>query len=376
MKRRAPLFVSFLCLCSVGCGQQKHDSIHSDRSSNPLEWCSFHTEEANWWKERTGFRDGAGNTVIPARFLDADCAFFEGFAWVNTKVCDATKDHPDIPYAGPFDMESCGNFIDAEGRPLLSIHAHTVHEPAGAGVGMEWQIWPRFNHGLAFVRLADGLVYGVTTNGTILSCHESLGSFAPLRGRGCDEEPYWFYRGDWALVGLQDGRAGILGPDHGFAVGPSEDMAEVEALWKDGLKRLDPFDFEGANSTPWLRVRLKFDDSATMTLGYLLQVLEKRSYECLYPTIDKYGYLHPHYLIMDAEWGLERMSVHVPAGDHTVRTLLEMAAEQTGAFPLLTRFSAVFIDLPQYPRDKDGPVVLPFRTKPSGLLSESPSADP
>ena len=348
-------------------------------ASDPPEWRAFWDE--NDFEGRVGFRNGAGKVVVPARFLDADCAFFEGFAWVNTENCDAREDHPDIPYIDGLDLPARGDFIDPEGRPLLSLHAHTVHEFT-LGLSPSWQVYPRFNHGLAFVRLADGLVYGVTTNGTTLPCHETLGSFAPLRGWGCVENPYWFYRGDWALVGLRDGRAGILGPDHGFAVGPSEDVAEVETLWKEGLKRLDPFDFEGADSSPWLRVGVMFDKERTMPLWEFVNLLRQRLRECFPrdpvlvrdnpPVAGVDRCTGSNYVILDFAEGSHSM-VRIPAGTHDVRTLIGLAAEQTDTFPVLTRLSAVFIDLPSFSRDPNGPVVLPFRTKPSGLLADAPS---
>lgn len=43
------------------------------------------------------------------------------------------------------------------------------------------------------------------------------------------------YRGDWALVELTNGCLGVLGPDHDFAVGPSDDTEMVLAAWRRGL---------------------------------------------------------------------------------------------------------------------------------------------
>ena len=249
-------------------------------------------------------------------------------------------------------MDDFGTFLRPDGTPLFSFHAHPV---ADVGNDMWLFVPPRFEHGLAFVRFPDGLIRGITTNGLPLPLHERYGGFASIDAPHCGESPYVHYRGDWALVGLPDGRAGVLGPDHEFAVWPSEDVAEVHSLWKDGLTRLDPLQFEGADRVPWLQREMVFAEPESMTLERFIRRLRKfldnaaRTESGPLGESAEEGFERRRASFIDVfcPWELGQKPVNVPAGSHTVRSLIALVAEQTHSVPLLDRQWIQFIPIPQ-----------------------------
>ena len=183
----------------------------------------FRDPETYLW----GYRDRTGTVRIAPAFTFADDQWNEGFAWVDTERCSRSA-HPDwrcrLEISG---QDDCGTFIRPDGSRLFSFHAHEV---ADISNDMWDFVPPRFDHGLAFVRFPDGLVRGITTNGTPLPLHDRYGGFVTI-----DHADYITYRGDWALVELTNGCLGVLGPDHDFAVGPSDDTEMVLETWRRGL---------------------------------------------------------------------------------------------------------------------------------------------
>ena len=146
-----------------------------------------------------GYRDGDGTVRLSPVFTFADDQWHEGFAWVDTERCSRSA-HPDwrcrLEISG---QDDCGTFIRPDGSRLFSFHAHEV---ANLYNDMWDFVPPRFDHGLAFVRFPDGLVRGITTNGTPLPLHDQYGGFAAIDLRQFGEYTYIWYRGDWALVEL------------------------------------------------------------------------------------------------------------------------------------------------------------------------------
>ena len=302
-------------------------------------------ETGNW-----GFREQQGSISIPAVYSSVDDSWNGGFSWAEFGSCRA-EDHPGWRCARENLADPFGTFLRPDGTPLFSFHAHPV---ADVGDDVWLFVPPRFEHGLAFVRFPDGLIRGITTNGLPLPLHERYGGFASIDAPHCGESPYVHYRGDWALVGLPDGRAGVLGPDHEFAVWPSEDVAEVHSLWKDGLTRLDPFQFEGADRVPWLQREMVFAEPESMTLERFVRRLRKFLDNAariesgpLGESEEVFQRRRASFIDVSYPWELGQKPVNVPAGSHTVRSLIALVAEQTHSVPLLDRQWIQFIPIPQ-----------------------------
>ena len=354
---KAPdIYVNYLMGVSTEASSESESSASEDDSLFADPWpIPFQDRETGSW----GFRDRKGAVLIPAAYLYADASWNGGFSWVDLGSCSA-KQHPGWHCAREKSLENFGTFLRPDGTPLFSFHAHPVSD---FGNDMWVFVPPRFEHGLAFVRFPDGLVRGITTNGLPLPLHEQYGGFVPVDSPGGGDGEYIHYRGEWALVELTDGRAGVLGPDHDFTVGPSNDMEAVAAIWKTGLKRLDPFQFEGADRVPWLRREMTFGKTETMTLETFLLWLTVALNRVApansgwknegpdEPFQRRIGaFIDHHY-----KWGLGQKTVRIPAGTHTVRSLLEQAAEQTHCFPRLARQWIEFIELPEDDRTESSP---------------------
>ena len=279
---------------------------------------------------RWGFRESGGKVVLPAQYLDVDSFFCEGFAWVNTDYCE----HP-IP--GPeekrwAEMPQRGTFIDSSGRPLALPHAHSVHEPWDCDF-----VWkpPRFDHGLAFVRLSDGLICGMTTNGVPLDVHAEFGMFADSSTNPqMKDKWYWHYRGDWALVGLVDGRLGVLDGTRHFAVGPTNDAAFVRQRWRNGLSFRDPFDFPDAAACGWM-------DSPIDLEGPMLLPLWKL---CLYLKTLLNKNVEPEgRLLIDCDYDASRSGILIKESPKTIRSLLDQVRRDNDVFPLISRAGIYFV---------------------------------
>lgn len=134
-----------------------------------------------------------------------------------------------------WDLDGPGNFYSEDGQPLLTFHAHSL-DLVDDMHGEPCLRHPHFDHGLAFVALQDGFVYGVLTNGRPLPLHRRHG---PFEGHSASVPGnYTAFRGDWVIVDLVDGKTGILGVDHEFAFGPTSDCKAVASRWLDGIESL------------------------------------------------------------------------------------------------------------------------------------------
>ncbi len=320
-------FLGIAVLSVAGCSRNVGPA--TDTESETL--VPFMTPRTNGVIGRWGFREVGGKVVVPAQYLDADSFFCEGFAWVNTDYCE----HP-IPGTDErrwAEMPQQGTFIDCSGRSLALPHVHSVQEPWDCDPN--WKP-PRFDHGLAFVRLSDGLICGLTTNGAPLAVHEEFGMFvdSSANPRVADEW-YWHYRGDWALVGLADGRLGILDGTRRFAVGPTNDAAFVRIQWRNGVSVLDPFEFPDADFCRWLDAEVEMEGPMLLPLWKLCLFLELALKKA-----------EPEFsLDVNCNYHASRSGILVKESPKNIRNLLDQVQRDNYVFPLISRAGIFFVGL-------------------------------
>ena len=292
---------------------------------------------------RWGFRDVGGKIVVPARYLDVDPFFCEGFAWVDTDGCEhGFQGH--VPEHW-LDRPNRGTFVNSAGRPLPLSHAHSVH--------VTWDgdpVWkpPRFDHGLAFVRLEDGSICGLTTNGTSLDVHGECGMFADSSANPeIEDDWYWHYRGDWAIVGLSDGRLGILDGARRFVVGPTNDAAFVKREWQSGVFKLDPVEFPDAGFCRWLDAEIEMEGPMLLPLGKLCLFLDL--------ALNK---AEPEFrLDVDCRGYDSRSGILIKESPKTIRHLLEQVRCDHHVFPMVSRAGIFFVGLDERKENAKGNII-------------------
>lgn len=321
--------IAIVAVVSIIAGCSRNDAPAAKVKGDGL--VPFMDPRTNGVVGRWGFREVGGKVVVPAQYLDAASFFCEGFAWVDTDYCD----HP-IPGTEEkrwAEMPRRGTFIDSSGRALPLPHVHSVQEPWDCDP--DWKP-PRFDHGLAFVRLADGSICGLTTNGAPLAIHEEFGMFvdSSVNPQVVDEW-YWHYRGDWSLVGLADGRIGILDGTRCFAVGPTNDAAFVRREWRNGVSMLDPFEFPDAGFCRWLDAEVEMEGPMLLPIwklcGFLQHALKKATPDSRLDIDCRYFDSHTGILIKESP--------------KTIRELLEQVQRDNWVYPMISRTGIYFVGL-------------------------------